>query len=118
MIVTKHVSLDEDSIKKMQPYEEKHNGNFSATIREIIERAGKYSIPNNSTTIDNSLFKWMLNEIDDILVPDNVLDELIDPRLMASMSKLEEYLNYRINELVWGIDIALKYDWKVLNADI
>ncbi len=110
MIVTKHVSLDDDCIKKMQPYEEKHNGNFSAAIREIIERAGKSSIPNNSTTIDNSLFRWMLNEIDDILVPDNVLDELIDPRLMVSMLKLEEYLNYKFNELVWGIDIALKYD--------
>ena len=110
MIVTKHVSLDDDCIKKMQPYEEKHNGNFSAAIREIIERAGKSSIPNNSTTIDNSLFRWMLNEIDNILVPDNVLDELIDPSLMASMLKLEEYLNYRFNELVWGINIALKYD--------
>jgi len=110
MIVTKHVSLDDDCIKKMQPYEDKHNGNFSAAIREIIERTGKSNIPNNSTTIDNSLFKWMLNEIDDTFVPDNVLDELIDPRLMVSMSKLEEYLNYRFNELLWGIDIALKYD--------
>lgn len=97
MIVTKHVSLDDECIKKMQPYEDKHNGNFSAAIREIIERTGKSCVPNNSTTIDNSLFKWMLNEIDDILVPDNVLDELIDPGLMFSMSKLEEYLNYRFN---------------------
>jgi predicted hydrocarbon binding protein len=110
MIVTKHVSLDDDCIKKMQPYEEKHNGNFSAAIREIIERAGISSIPNNSTTIDNSLFKWMLNEIDDLLVPDAILDEIIDPGLMVSMLKLEEYLNYRFKELVWGIEIALKYD--------
>lgn len=110
MIVTKHVSLDDDCIKKMQPYEERHNGNFSAAIREIIERAGKSSIPINSTTIDNSLFKWMLNEIDDILVPDAVLDELIDPRLMVSMLKLDEYLNYRFKELGWGTDIALKTD--------
>ncbi len=57
MIVTKHVSLDDDCIKKMQPYEERHNGNFSAAIREIIERAGKSSAPINSITIDNSLFK-------------------------------------------------------------
>ncbi|MCX9084824.1 MAG: hypothetical protein OIN87_08525 [Candidatus Methanoperedens sp.] len=110
MIVTKHVSLDDDCIKKMQPYEERHSGNFSAAIREIIEKAGKSGIPNNSTTIDNSLFKWMLTEIEDILVPDNVIDELIDPGLMDSMLKLEEYLNYRFNELSWGVEIALKYD--------
>jgi hypothetical protein len=33
MIVTKHVSLDDDCIKKMQPYEDRHNGNFSAAIK-------------------------------------------------------------------------------------
>lgn len=43
MIVTRHISLDNDCIDKMQPYVEKNNGNFSAAVREIIDRAGKYS---------------------------------------------------------------------------
>jgi predicted hydrocarbon binding protein len=110
MIVTKHISLDKDCVDKMSPYVEKHQGNFSAAMREIIERAGKSSFPNNSSTIDSSLFKWMLNEIDGILLPDNTLDELIEPGLISSMVKLEEYLNYRFNELAWGIYISLKYD--------
>ncbi len=110
MIVTRHISLDNDCIEKMEPYVEKNKGNFSAAIREIIDRAGKYSSLKNLSTIDNSLFKWMLNEIDGMLIPDNVLDDLIDPMLINSMGKLEEYLNRRFGELEWDIDIALKCD--------
>lgn len=109
MIVTKHISLDKDCIDKMNPYVEKHQGNFSAAMREIIERAGKSGLPYNSSALDSSLFNWMLNEIC-VFVPDNVLDEMIDPMLINSMRKLEEILIYRFRELEWGIELALKCD--------
>jgi len=35
MNVTKHISLDDDSIEKMKPYMEKHGGNFGNALREI-----------------------------------------------------------------------------------
>ena len=110
MIVTRHISLDNDCIQKMEPYVEKHKGNFSAAIREIIDRAGKNSELENISTIDNTLFKWMLNEIDGLLVPDNVLDDLIGPMLINSMGKLEDYLKHKFSELEWDVDLSLKYD--------
>ncbi len=110
MIITKHVSFDDDCIKKMEPYVEKHKGNFSAAIREIIDRAGKNSLLENLSAIDNSLFKWLLDEIDGMLIPDNVLDDLIDPILINSMGKLEEHLNYRWSELEWDINLTMKCD--------
>ncbi len=109
MIVTKHISLDKDCVEKMSPYVERHQGNFSAAMREIIEKAGKSGLPYNSSAMDNSLFNWMLNEVC-ILVPDNVLYEMIDPLLINSMRKLEDFLNYRFRELEWDIDISLKSD--------
>ncbi len=118
MVVTRHISLDNDCVEKMKPYVEKHRGSFSAAIREIINQAGKYNSPRNSTAIYSSLFKWMLNEIDGVLVPDNVLDEIIDPRLMNSMEKLEECLNNGFSELDWDIDISLKYDSDSSPSDI
>lgn len=118
IIVTRHISLDNDCIKKMEPYVEKHKGNFSSAIREIIDRAGKNSSFENLSTVDNSLFKWMLNEIDGVLIPDNVLDELIDPRLINSMQELEEYLNRKFSGLEWDIDLALKYDNEASPSDI
>ncbi|KCZ73393.1 hypothetical protein ANME2D_00459 [Candidatus Methanoperedens nitroreducens] len=118
MIVTKHISLDKDCVEKMEPYVERHSGNFSAAMREIIDRAGKSGLPYNSSAIGNSLLKWMLMETDDILVPDGVLDELINPILMNSMKKLEEYLSYKFGELGWNIDLVLKYDNEKLPSDV
>ncbi|KCZ70605.1 putative hydrocarbon binding protein (contains V4R domain) [Candidatus Methanoperedens nitroreducens] len=118
MIVTRHISLDNDCIDKMEPYVEKHKGNFSAAIREIIDRAGSCSSRMNSSAIDSSLFKWVLTEVDGILVPDSVLDELIDPALIGSMRRLEEYLRRRFSELEWDIEFALKSDNDTLPSDV
>lgn len=118
MIVTRNISLDNNCIEKIEPYVEKHKGNFSAAIREIIDRAGKNSSLENLSAIDNSLFKWMLNEIDGVLIPDNVLDDLIDPWLINSMEELEEYLNCKFSKLEWDIDLALKYDNDAFPSDV
>ncbi|MCE8422987.1 MAG: hypothetical protein J5U17_03295 [Candidatus Methanoperedens sp.] len=110
MIVTKHISIDKDCVEKLKPQLEKHNGNFSAAIREIIDRNGKSFFPDNSSAIDNSLFNWMLTEVEGTLIPDNVLDELIDPMLINSIRKLENCLNCRFRDLEWNINIEFKYD--------
>ncbi|HMB46114.1 MAG TPA: hypothetical protein VKL21_09855, partial [Candidatus Methanoperedens sp.] len=103
MIVTKHISIDKECVEKLKPQLEKHNGNFSAAIREIIDRNGKSIFPNNSSAIDSSLFKWLLTEVNGTLIPDNVMDELIDPILINSIRKLEDCLNCRFRELEWDI---------------
>jgi len=110
MIVTKHISIDKECVEKLRPQLERHNGNFSAAIRDIIDRNGKSVFPNNSSAIDTSLFKWMLAEVEGVLIPDNILDELIDPILINSIRNLEECLNSRFKELEWDIDIEFKYD--------
>jgi hypothetical protein len=56
------------------------------------------------------MLKWILNETDGLLLPDNILDELIDPCLISSMEKLERYLNNKFRGLEWDINIVLKYD--------
>ncbi len=110
MIVTKHISIDKECVDKLRPQLERHNGNFSAAIREIIDRNGKSAFPENSSATDNSLLKWMMAETDEMLIPDNVLDELIDPVFFNSIRKLEDCLSARFRELEWDIDIEFKYD--------
>ncbi len=107
MNISRHISIDDDHIEKIKPYLEKHNGNFGAAIREMINQAGKYSQRMNSSAIETSLFRWMLAELDGVLLPDNILDELIDPKLMNSMGKLEDYVRRRFIELEWDIDLVL-----------
>ncbi len=118
MIVTRHISLDNDCIEKMKPYIEKHKGNFSAAIREIIDRAGNYKLHMNSQIVDNSLFKWLLAETDEILISDNVLDELIDPMFINSMKSLEDYLIRKFNDLEWGIGVTIRSDNDTLPSEV
>jgi hypothetical protein len=116
--ITRNVSLDEKHIEKLEPCMNKHKGNFSAAIREIIDQT-TVSIPSrNFSSIDNFLLKWMVNEIDNTLLPDNVLDEIIDPRLISSMENLESFLNRRFRELEWDIEIVLKYDNNTSPSDV
>lgn len=110
MNISRHISIDDKYVKKMEPYIEKHNGNIGAAIRNMINQAGKYNPAMNSSAIDTSLFNWMLQEIDNILVPDDVLDKMINPLLINSMEKLEKYINQRLAELEWGTNLYLKYD--------
>lgn len=118
MIVTRHISLDNDCIEKMKPYIDKHKGNFSAAIREIIDRAGNYKLHMNSQMVDNILFKWLLTETDDILISDNVLDELIDPMLIHSMKSLEECLTRKFSDLEWGISVTIESDNDTQPSDV
>lgn len=117
MIVTKHISLDKDCVEKMRPYVERHQGNFSAAMREIIDKAGKSGLPLNSSAIDNSLFKWMLTEVC-TLIPDDIMNEMIDPILINSIRKLEGFVNFRFHDLGWYTEVSLKCDNDTFPSDI
>ncbi|MCX9081640.1 MAG: hypothetical protein OIN83_05535 [Candidatus Methanoperedens sp.] len=118
MNITRHISLEDEYIEKLKPYVDKHDGNFGAAIRDMINRAGKYDTRTNSSAIDNSILNWILKENDEKLVPSDILNEFIDPVLMNSMDKLESYLNRRFSELKWGVHITLNYDNDLLPSEI
>lgn len=110
MSVSRHISIDDEYIQKMEPYLEKHSGNMGAALRDMIFQAGKFNPCVNSSAVDSSLFNWMLAEIQDILVPIDVLDKLIDPKLVDSMASLEEHVNKRLIELEWRVNLSLECD--------
>lgn len=104
------VSLDRACVDKLKSCVEKHCGNFSDALREIIEKAERNGFPANSIALDYSMFKWMLSEINGLMIPDSVMDEIINPRLINSIRRLEEYLNNRFKVLDWGTSVAIKCD--------
>ncbi len=116
MNITRHISLEDEYVNKLKPYIEMHDGNLGAALRDMINRAGRSR--NNSSTIDISLFNWLLTEIDDKLVPPEILNEFIDPELINSMDKLEKYLNNRLIELKWDVYLSLKYDRDMLPGEV
>lgn len=118
MNITRHISLEDEYVEKLKPYVEKHNGNFGAAIRDMISRAGNNNTGINSSAIDISLFNWILKEVDDKIVPSDILDEFIDPGMINSMDKLERYINSRFSELEWGVFFSLKYDNDMLPGEV
>lgn len=109
MIVTRHISLDEGCIKKMEQLVNKHNGNFSSAMRELITRSDGF-LPKNTTAIDEHILDWMLDEIDGKLIPDDVLDKIINPLLNRNLNNLEKYINNRIKEFEWKVNVKIEYD--------
>lgn len=117
-MVTKHVSLDENYIDKIQPYVERHSGNVSSTIRELIDKVEGSGIPNNVSGIDHHLLDWILENIDNILIPDGILDETIDPRYTHSMKNFEEYINRKFKDINWDVGVTLTYDDNVSPSNV
>lgn len=118
MNITRHISLEDEYVEKLKPYVEKNGGNFGTAIRDMINRADNRNAKINSSIIDLPLFNWILTEIDDKLLPHDILDEFIDPDMMNSLDKLERYLNLRFSELKWDACVSLKFDNDMLPGEI
>lgn len=109
MIHSKNISLDDECLKKMEPFVNKHNGNFSSAMREIICSAER-TLPERSMAMDESLFNWLLNEMDGRLIPDSVLDAIIDPLLISRIDELNKFINQRLSDIAWGINVNIYCD--------
>jgi len=59
----------------------------------------------------------MLSEVC-TLIPDDVLNEMIDPVLINSVRKLESYVNFRFQDLGWYTEVSLKCDNDSFPSDI
>ncbi len=117
-MVTKHISLDESHINKIRPYVEKHNGNVSSAVRDIIDNIDRRTIINNKVGVDNHMLDWILGNVENILIPDNILDEVINPGHIHSMKNFEEYINSKFKEINWDIDVTITHDDNILPSSL
>ena len=109
-IQTRNISLAKEHLEKIKSIG-KYNNNFSAAIRDIIRQTTK-----KSSVSDDYLFRWLMKEVDGVLLPDNILNEIIDPYLINSMESLETFLNDKFFD--WDIHISFKYDNNVSPCNV
>jgi predicted hydrocarbon binding protein len=109
-MTTKNISLDNVYLNKLKPYIEKHNGNFSSAIREIIDKIEKSVVPDNSSCIYDPFLNWLLEETHGKLIPENILHMMIDPILIHNIGNLDKYVNKKLIDLDWKVDIKIEYN--------
>lgn len=109
-MTTKNISLDNEHLNRLKPYIEKHNGNFSSAMREIIDKVEKSVIPENFSFVHDPYLNWLLEETHGRLIPDNILSMIIDPSLIHDMSNLGKHINKKLAELDWKVNIKIDYN--------
>ncbi|MCX9081405.1 MAG: hypothetical protein OIN83_04340 [Candidatus Methanoperedens sp.] len=120
MNLRKSISLDEEYIKKIEPLLQKHNGNLSAVIREIIDLADYASKDpdyikrlisgmKNKQSMTSSTLAWTLKNLagrrPDREFVNNILGDDI-----YSITFLEKRLNELLGEVYWDSSIKITSD--------
>jgi predicted hydrocarbon binding protein len=111
MTVSRHISMDDEHLEKIKPYLTKYHGNFGGALKELIDKGKLYRSSKNAQLIDIYLLHWMLEQMEGILIPDNLLNELIVPFLQNdSMKKCGENLNCCFHDIGLDVHLDLKCD--------
>lgn len=138
MMIRKHIAIEEEHLKKIEPLIEEHKGNFSAAIRDAIDLTGamlqRYTNIKNSITaistgvqepttfrdqclesgrcimIFSPTLSWLLERTKGIIIDTKVLEDIVDPLIIKSMSELKSYMNFISKEFSWKTDIDIDYD--------
>lgn len=132
-MIRKNVSLDETHLQKLQPFLEKHKGNLSAAVREIIDLASS-DLENHGTpeeiawklkkerkflgkkeellsseepvTMNKQMMKWLVRSCAGKLLDEDVVHELINPYLITTLPELKDHLNCCSKRMGWKIEIS------------
>ncbi|MCX9026402.1 MAG: hypothetical protein OIN85_09945 [Candidatus Methanoperedens sp.] len=120
MNLRKSISLDEEYLKKMEPLIQKHNGNLSAVIREIIDLADYASKDpdsikrlisgmKNKQSLTPPTLAWALKDLAGRR-PDREFVNNILGNDIYSISVLEKRMNELLGEIYWDSSIKIASD--------
>lgn len=134
MLIRKNISLDEKYLKKLQPLLEKNEGNLSAAIRdtidltdtalknhENIEKSMEILTTRKTTStkleeliesgeniiVNHLTLRWLLDNSKGRIIDDELVNELINPFAIQTMSELDEYLNNLSQDFEWKIEVSI-----------
>lgn len=134
MIVRKNITLENIHLKKLEPLINKHEGNLSAAIRDSIDMAdvallqyGTIEEAIKSITIENKkptemerslesgknvliaspVFQWMLKWTKGIPLDHEILDEMLDPFKIKTISELDMNINAISRESGWNCEVSI-----------
>ncbi len=134
MVVRKNISLENIHIRKLEPLAKKHNGNLSAAFRDAIDiteaalhcygtvenaiselsvdkkelTAREKSIESGKNVLLSSpIFLWMIKNTKGLTLDKEILDELLDPLKINTLSELDNLINEISNESGWNCKVSI-----------
>ncbi|MFZ2411403.1 MAG: hypothetical protein WAW23_07530 [Candidatus Methanoperedens sp.] len=134
MVVRKNISLEQSHLKKLEPLTQKHNGNLSAAIRDAIDiteaslhryntveealsriNADKKELTSREESIESGknvligrpIFLWMLKWTKGIPLEKEIIDELLDPLKIITISELDKKINEISRDSGWNCKVSL-----------
>ena len=139
-MIRKNVSLDEAHLRKLQPLLEKHGGNLSAAIREVIDLvipgseshgapdeiaenlSKRESFPETREQLIQSgecvmmsqkTMKWLVKSSAGKLMDEDVVHELLNPYFLHTVPELKEFLNCGSKRMGWKIEVLFSFKEEV-----
>lgn len=120
MIIRKNISLNEEYLKKLEPLMQKHNGNLSAVIRDVIDLADvAFRDPDSvkklikgikkEQNLTSATLNWALKNLAGRLPEEEVVHSIIGDNT-TSFSSLEKRLNELGEEMYWNTSVKIKAD--------
>jgi hypothetical protein len=134
MIIRKNITLENDHLKKLEPFLKKNEGNLSAAIRDsidmsdiILQQYGTVEIARTSITtetkelterersiesgknvlIASPVFQWMLKWTKGIPLDPEIIEELLDPLKINTINELDKQINYMSRESGWNCEVSI-----------
>ncbi len=134
MIVRKNVSLDESYLNKIKPLLNAHEGNLSAAIRDAIDLTytavkeyGSFEAAQEalnspqkrlspieesvqqgeSVVLNRPFFLWLLKSARGLLIDLEIVEELLEPGQLKTISDLDRRMNTLSREWGWDIEVSI-----------
>jgi len=134
MIIRKNITLESNHIKKLETLLNKNEGNLSAAIRDavdladvVLQRYGNVekAISNITTEtkklterelsidtgknvlVSSPIFQWMLKWTEGIPLDHEIMEELLDPLKINTISELDRHINVISRESGWNCEVSI-----------
>ncbi len=134
MIIRKNITLENSQLKKLEPFIKKNEGNLSAAIRDSIDIADvvldHYGTVENAISsitsetnkltereqsidsgknvmVSSPVFQWMLKYTKGIPLDHEIIDELLDPLKIKTISDLDKNVNIISQESGWNCEVSI-----------
>ncbi len=134
MVVRKNISLENTHLKKLEPLVKIHEGNLSAAIRDAVDiteaalrRYGTVEKAVSDIAVENKgmtareksiesgknvllsgpIFLWALKWTSGIPLDKEIIDELLDPLKIKTITELDKHVNEISRESGWSCEASI-----------